>query len=100
MVLSELRDEFWILRARETIKKVLHRCLPCKITKNPRGQEIEEPLPSVRLKPTKPFACYLLLTPEICGLNRRLTYSPILHVLCARIYVSQAYSLYKRLAAP
>jgi hypothetical protein len=56
MVLSELRDEFWILRARQTIKKVLHRCLPCKIAKNPRGQEIEAPLPAELLKPTKPFA--------------------------------------------
>ncbi|XP_023705567.1 uncharacterized protein LOC111863452 [Cryptotermes secundus] len=55
MVLSELRDEFWILRARQTIKKALHHCLPCKISKNTRGQEIEAPLPADRLKPTKPF---------------------------------------------
>jgi hypothetical protein len=38
------------------IKKVLYRCLPCKISKNPRGQEIEAPLPADRLMPTKPFA--------------------------------------------
>ncbi|XP_023711286.1 uncharacterized protein LOC111866509 [Cryptotermes secundus] len=55
MVLSELRDEFWILRARQTIKKALRHCLPCKIAKNTRGQESEGPLPADRLKPTKPF---------------------------------------------
>jgi len=35
IVLSELREEFWILRARQAIKKVLHKCLPCKMAKNP-----------------------------------------------------------------
>jgi len=37
IILSELREEFWILRARQAIKKVLHKCLPCKMAKNPRG---------------------------------------------------------------
>ena len=37
IILSELREEFWVLRARQAIKKVLHRCLPCKMAKNPRG---------------------------------------------------------------
>jgi hypothetical protein len=55
MVFSELRDEFWILRARQTIK-VLHRCLPCKIAKNHRGEEIVAPLQADRLKSTKTFA--------------------------------------------
>jgi hypothetical protein len=37
-------------------KKVLRRCLPCKIAKNPRGQEIKASLPADRFKPTKLFA--------------------------------------------
>jgi hypothetical protein len=55
IVLSELRDEFWILRARQAIKKTLYSCLPCKIAKNPFGQEREAPLPADRVTTSKPF---------------------------------------------
>jgi hypothetical protein len=55
IVLLEIRQEFWILRARQAIKKVLHKCLPCKIARNPRGQQIEAPLPADRVRPRKPF---------------------------------------------
>jgi len=37
VILSELRTEFWIVRGQQTIKRVLHKCLPCKITNNPWG---------------------------------------------------------------
>jgi hypothetical protein len=55
-VLSELRTEFWIVRGRQTIKRVLHRCLPCKISKNPQGQQIEALLTADRVRPARPFA--------------------------------------------
>ena len=55
-VLSELRAEFWIVRGRQTIKRVLHKCLPCKILNTPRGQQIEAPLPADRLRPARPIA--------------------------------------------
>ncbi|XP_049769730.1 uncharacterized protein LOC126108506 [Schistocerca cancellata] len=55
-VLSELRTEFWILRARQAIKRSLYSCLACKILKNPRGQQIEAPLPPEQVSPAKPFA--------------------------------------------
>ena len=55
IVLSKLRDEFWILRARQTIKRFLHTCLPCKIAKNPFGREKEDPLPADRVTAAKPF---------------------------------------------
>jgi hypothetical protein len=42
--------------ARQTIQKVQHTCFVCKIGKNPRGQQIEAPLPSDRFNPSKPFA--------------------------------------------
>jgi hypothetical protein len=54
IILSELR-EFWILQARQAIKKVLHRCLPCKMTKAHHGHQIEAPLPADRVIPQKPF---------------------------------------------
>ena len=43
-MLSELREEFWILRARQAIKKVLYTCIPCKIARNTFGQEREAPI--------------------------------------------------------
>jgi hypothetical protein len=46
IVLAELREEFWILRTRQTIERVLHACLPCKIAKNSFGREREAPLPA------------------------------------------------------
>ena len=45
IVHSDLREEFWILRARQAIK-VLYTCLPCKIARNPFGQEREAPMPA------------------------------------------------------
>ena len=54
-VLAKLREEFWILRARQAIKRVLHACHPCKIAKNPFGRELEAPLPADRVTATKPF---------------------------------------------
>jgi len=43
------------LRARQAIKKVLYKCLPCKITKNNFGQEREAPTPADRVTASKPF---------------------------------------------
>jgi hypothetical protein len=56
ITLSELREEFWILLARQAIKKVLHKCLPCKMAENSRGQQIEATLSADRVQPQKPFA--------------------------------------------
>jgi len=56
VVLSHLRHEFWILRARQNIKKVLRTCLPCKIASNARGQVVEAPLPAERVQTSTLFA--------------------------------------------
>ncbi len=55
-IVSASKSEFWIFRARQTVKRVLYRCLACRMMKNPRGQQIEAPLPSDRVKPSRPFA--------------------------------------------
>ncbi|GFS48028.1 integrase catalytic domain-containing protein [Nephila pilipes] len=44
--LSELHSDFSILRGRQAIKKVIHKCLPCKLSKSKCGNQIEGPLPS------------------------------------------------------
>jgi hypothetical protein len=55
IVLAELRVQFWILRARQTLKKVLNTCLPCKVAKDPFEREIETPLPVEKVTPLRPF---------------------------------------------
>jgi len=46
IILSELREEFWILRARQAIKKVLHKCLLCKMAKKtPAVTKSKRPFP-------------------------------------------------------
>jgi hypothetical protein len=55
IILSELIEEFWILRALKAIKKVLHKCLPCKMAKAHRGYQIEASLPTDRITPQKHF---------------------------------------------
>ncbi|GBM85087.1 hypothetical protein AVEN_248818-1 [Araneus ventricosus] len=56
IVLSELRSSYWILHGREAIKRVIHRCLPCRLSKAPRGTRIEAPLPADRMTPFIPFS--------------------------------------------
>jgi len=56
VVPSHLRHEFWILRARQNIKKILRTCLPCKTASNAREQKVEAPLPAERVLPSTPFA--------------------------------------------
>ncbi|XP_023243823.1 uncharacterized protein LOC111641822 [Centruroides sculpturatus] len=56
VVLANLREEFWILRARQVIKTVLHRCLPCQRQRSQPYQETEAPLPPDRVLPSPPFS--------------------------------------------
>ena len=53
--------EFSILRARQAIKKVLYKCLPCKIAKNPSGQERDAPNPPNSVTASNPF--------QVTGIN-------------------------------
>ncbi|XP_071043089.1 uncharacterized protein [Parasteatoda tepidariorum] len=55
IVLSEIRSNFWIIRGREAIKRVLYKCLPCKLSQASRSQQIEAPLPRDRITPCLPF---------------------------------------------
>ena len=43
------------MRARQAIKKVLHRCLPCRMAQARHGHQIEAPLPADRVITQKPF---------------------------------------------
>ncbi|GFQ64691.1 integrase catalytic domain-containing protein [Trichonephila clavata] len=43
------------LKSTSSNKKVLHKCLPCKLFKAKCGKQIEDPLPSERVVPFDPF---------------------------------------------
>ncbi|GBN55816.1 hypothetical protein AVEN_30981-1 [Araneus ventricosus] len=49
-------QNYWIVRGREDIKRIIHRCLPCRLSKEPRGTQIEAPLPADRVTPCIPFS--------------------------------------------
>ncbi|GFS69669.1 integrase catalytic domain-containing protein [Nephila pilipes] len=55
IVLSELRSTFWILKERQSIKQVLHKCHSYKPSKAKCGKQIEAPLPSERVVPSARF---------------------------------------------
>ncbi|GFT06425.1 integrase catalytic domain-containing protein [Nephila pilipes] len=55
IVLSDLRSTVWILKGSQAIKQVLHKCLPCRLSKAKCGKQIEAPLPSDRVVPSAPF---------------------------------------------
>ena len=55
IIISELKEEFWILRACQAIKEVLQKCLPCNLAKAHYGHQIEDPLPADWVTPQKPF---------------------------------------------
>ncbi|GFY01212.1 integrase catalytic domain-containing protein [Trichonephila clavipes] len=55
IVLSKLLSTFWILRGRQAIKKILHKCIPYKLFKEKCGKKVEAPLPSERVVPSAPF---------------------------------------------
>ena len=57
IVLSEIRAQFWILRARQAVKKALRSCLPCQLAHNSIGQELEAPTCRRRTMFRAVFSC-------------------------------------------
>lgn len=51
-VLNKLRDGFWILRSRRTVKSVLNKCVTCRRYRVRPSAERFAPLPSDRCEPT------------------------------------------------
>lgn len=54
-VLNEMRKMYWTLSMRQMIKKVLHKCVKCRIRKPAYIYEKMPPLPHERWVSTKPF---------------------------------------------
>ncbi|XP_003737408.1 uncharacterized protein LOC100908479 [Galendromus occidentalis] len=54
-ILNHLRRRFWVTRARQIIKGILHRCVTCRRRQGKFARQIEAPLPEARLEFTVPF---------------------------------------------
>ena len=55
-VLSSVRQRFWIVKGRATVKREIGQCMVCKKRSAPRGEQFMAPLPTPRLTPDKaPF---------------------------------------------
>jgi hypothetical protein len=58
---STLRRDYWILRARDTIRHLVRRCVTCRKVRAETAQQLMGSLPSPRVNPGRPF--------EHCGLD-------------------------------
>ena len=56
VMLTALRDEYWILSARRLAKLAKKRCLSCAVQDVPASERPVAPLPATRVKPALPFA--------------------------------------------
>ncbi|UYV63397.1 hypothetical protein LAZ67_2003955 [Cordylochernes scorpioides] len=54
-ILSKLREKFWIIRGRKTIKKIISKCIACKRLKEKSLQRPMAVLPENRIGLGKPF---------------------------------------------
>lgn len=56
LTLRKLRDDYWIIHARNQVKKLIHKCITCFRDRKPlMGQKMAD-LPSFRTELVKPFA--------------------------------------------
>lgn len=53
-VLASLRTNYWIIKARVPIRRLLSQCIPCKKRQAPLSHQKMSDLPSERLTPDKP----------------------------------------------
>ncbi|XP_064107904.1 uncharacterized protein LOC135216464 [Macrobrachium nipponense] len=55
-VLSNLRQEYWIINANATVRNVLFHCVTCRKLKEPALSQKMADLPADRLEPSPPFS--------------------------------------------
>ena len=54
-MLVNLRDQYWIIGARRTCKRVKKECVSCQRLDQPASSQSTAPLPSLRVTPAPPF---------------------------------------------
>ena len=60
-VMSHLRETYWVIRMRQTVKRIINPCIICKRWSAKHYNEEVAPLPPERITPSRPFA--------VCGLD-------------------------------
>lgn len=55
-LLSEIRNEFWIMNGRQEIRRILHKCLTCFRVKPREINQLMGDLPESRVVPSRPFS--------------------------------------------
>jgi hypothetical protein len=55
LLLSLIRQKFWIPVARNVLRRIIHKCLTCLRLKATTATQLMGQLPEVRVKPSKPF---------------------------------------------
>lgn len=55
LTLATLRQRYWILQGRQSVKALIHRCITCARWRATSGQQIMGDLPAVRVNPGRPF---------------------------------------------
>ncbi|KAK3739650.1 hypothetical protein QZH41_003863 [Actinostola sp. cb2023] len=58
-VLSTIREKFWIVKARPTLRRILNDCFSCRRRQAPLGQQKMASLPKDRVTPSKPPFTYV-----------------------------------------
>ncbi|GFS56019.1 integrase_H2C2 domain-containing protein [Trichonephila clavipes] len=54
--LLEIRERFWLIRGRQTMKNILKKCLLCKRFSSTSGVQVTAPLPALRVEQSAPFS--------------------------------------------
>lgn len=56
LTLSTMRNEYWIIRGRQIVKSIIHKCLPCIRYRGTGHYQQMANLPAVRVRPGRPFS--------------------------------------------
>ncbi|GFS61186.1 integrase catalytic domain-containing protein [Trichonephila clavipes] len=54
--LLEIRERFWLIKGRQTVKNILKKCLICKRFSSTSGVQVTTPLPALRVEQSAPFS--------------------------------------------
>ncbi|GFW85048.1 integrase catalytic domain-containing protein [Trichonephila clavipes] len=54
--LLEIRERFWLIKGRQTVKNILKKCLICKRFSSTSGVQVTAPLPALRVEQSAPFS--------------------------------------------
>ncbi|GFS54408.1 integrase catalytic domain-containing protein [Trichonephila clavipes] len=54
--LLEIRERFWLIKRRQTVKNILKKCFICKRFSSTSGVQVTAPLPALRVEQSAPFS--------------------------------------------